>query len=207
MRALSTLIGVGLLAGATLISTDAEAGGLGVVVGGGTHSTPVTLYDGDNNLKAYRLHQMRPMTTLGFQMLLGDRDDRIVGVGRLYWTSDFPQVAGNLEQRAQDEGASSNLQYALISDYRNTGLATAGIQWGIWGDSTGGFSVNVLTSIGAGFMTVDTTEFLAWELGPGVQYAFSKRIQANAEVLYQGRYRKSSTHGVNATVGVRYLFD
>ena len=56
-------------------------------------------------------------------------------------------------------------------------------------------------------MTDDAREFLVVELGPGAQYSVNKRIQVNAEILYQARFRKGFDHAVTGTVGARYLFD
>lgn len=206
MRALTTLIGASLLAGAALVSTPAVAGGIGLIGGGGLGTTPIYAYE-EGNANPYIINQLRPRTGLGVQLVLGDRDDRFVGIGRFYWQAQLPQTADGVDEAASSQGASGPVSYAINSETRNVGISTAGIQWGIWGDRTGGLAFNALTCIGAGIMTDDAREFLVVELGPGVQYSVNKRVQVNAEVLYQARYRKGFDHAVTATVGARYLFD
>ncbi|MFT5585074.1 MAG: hypothetical protein ACI9VR_002662 [Cognaticolwellia sp.] len=206
MRALTTLIGASLLAGAALVSTPALAGGVGLIGGGGMGTTPIYAYE-DGNSNPYIINQLRPRTGFGAQVVLGDRDDRFVGVGRFYWQAQLPQTDVGVEDAAAAQGAEGPVQYAINTDTINVGIGTAGIQWGIWGDRTGGLAINALTCIGAGIMTADAREFLVLELGPGVQYSLNKRVQVNAEILYQARYRKGFDHAVTGTVGARYLFD
>ncbi len=206
MRALTTLIGASLLAGAALVSTPALAGGVGIIGGGGLGTTPIYAYE-DGGTNPYVINQLRPRTGLGLQAVLGDRDDRFVGVARFYWQAQLPQTADGVQEAANAQGASGDVTFAVNDEVRNVGIGTAGIQWGIWGDRTGGFAVNALTCVGSGIMTDDAREFLVLELGPGVQYAVNKRVQVNAEVLYQARYRKGFDHAVTGTIGARYLFD
>ncbi len=207
MRALTTLIGASLLAGAALVSTPALAGGVGLIGGGGFGTTPIYAYEADN-LQPFIYNQLRPRTGLGAQLVLGDRDDRFVGVGRFYWQSELPQSDDpEAIQAAATAGDYGDVTYAINPNTRNVGIGTAGIQWGIWGDRTGGLAFNALTCIGAGIKTDDAREFLVLELGPGVQYSVNKRVQLNAEVLYQARYRKGFDHAVTGTIGARYLFD
>jgi hypothetical protein len=206
MRALTTLIGASLLAGAALVSTPAVAGGIGLFGGGGMGTTPIYAYE-DGNSNPYIINQLRPRSGFGGQLVLGDRDDRFVGVFRFYWQAQLPQIDDGIQVAAEAQGATSDVRYAINTDTINVGIGTAGIQWGIWGDRTGGLAINALTCIGAGIMTADAREFIVLEMGPGVQYSLNKRVQLNAEVLYQARYRKGFDHAVTGTVGARYLFD
>jgi hypothetical protein len=203
----SLLLGASLFVGAALSSSAALAGGLGVVGSSGFHTDPVYAYDLSDT--QYRVTQMRPHYGAGIQAVLGDRDDRFVGLAKFYWVQDAGQVDNDIPAGAKNAGYTgdaSELSYAVRETPINVGMATAGVQWGLWGDPLG-FQVNAISCIGAAWATADAREFLFVEVGPGFHYSVNNRIQVNAELAYQMRYRKGFEHGVNLNAGVRFLFD
>ena len=218
MRKLTTAaLGASLLATAALASAPAQAGGLGVIVNGGMHQERFYAYDlseTDRVQDTYVYNQMRPNYGFGLQGVLGDRDDNWVGTAKFWYQRDGAQtdegVLKNAQSTENKNKTAGDAEGELVYEYRQVaksmGLATAGVQWRLWGEPLG-FQLSAITNVGAAFMTPDSTEFLLLELGPGVHYTIDKRIQVNAEVLYQGRYRKGYRHAATANVGVRYLFD
>ena len=217
MRKLSTAaLGASLLATACFASAPAQAGGMGVIVNGGLHQERFYAYDlsdTDRVQDTYVYNQMRPNYGFGLQGVLGDKDDNWVGTAKFWFQNDAAQTDEGVKQNAvSDETgntagqAEGELVYAYRDYAKPMGLATAGVQWRLWGEPLG-FQLNAITNVGAAFMTPDSTEFLLVEVGPGAHYTMNKRIQVNAELLYQVRYRKGFRHAATANVGVRYLFD
>lgn len=203
----SLLLGASLLAGAALTSSAALAGGLGVVGSAGLHTDPVYAYDLSNT--QYEVNQMRPHYGMGIQAVLGDRDDRFVGLAKFYWIQDAAQADNNIPDGAKNAGYTgdaSELSYTVREESINVGIATAGVQWGLWGDPLG-FQLNAISNIGAAWATPDAREYLFIEVGPGFHYSLNNRIQVNAELAYQTRFRKGFEHGVHLNAGVRFLFD
>jgi hypothetical protein len=209
----SQALSLGLLA-TTLASTPAVAGGLGIDILGGTHGEKVYFFDTEGN--KYNELQQASTWGLGFQTILGDRDDTLIGIMKFGYINDAPASSAVNTDRAEGfEGDVSQVTARLDCEDKNAGdpcgpraLATvsAGLQWRVWGDPMG-LQVSILPSVGAGIVTTDSTEYIQLELGPGVHYAFSKQLQVHAEVAYQVRYRKVFTQGATLTSGVRWLFD
>lgn len=213
---LPAFVGASLLATALFASAPAQAGGIGVIANGGMHQERFYAYDlseTDRVQNTYIYNQMRPNYGFGLQGVLGDRDDNFVGTAKFWFQSDAAQTDEGVKQNAESTDdnttagqAEGELVYTYRQDPKPMGLATAGVQWRLWGEPLG-FQLSAISNIGASFMTPDSTEFLLAELGPGAHYTMNKRIQVHAEVLYQVRYRKGFRHGASGNVGVRYLFD
>jgi len=198
----------------TLFASNAEAGGIGIIGTAGTHQDRFYAYDLDDN--PYRISAQRPDYGVGLQAVLGDRDDFWVGTARVWMQQDAPQSDAGVQAKATEEGwkkvtdadvpVENTLTYAFRDTPRNIGAASAGVQWRLWGEPLG-FQLSLITNVGAGFLTTDSTEYLFTQIGPGVHYTLNDRIQVNAEVAYEMRYRKSFYHGSTFNLGVRYLID
>lgn len=204
-------LSLGLLA-TTFAPAPAVAGGLGIDLLGGTHSEKVYFYDAEDT--KFSEVQQTPTWGVGFQAILGDRDDSLIGIMKFGYISDAP---ANSDVGTPDDfqGDVSQVTARLGCDDEFAdnpcgprGLATisAGLQWRLWGDPMG-LQVSLLPSVGAGIVTTDSTEYIKLEIGPGVHYAFSKNLQLHAEVGYEVRYRKVFYQGATMTSGVRWLFD
>lgn len=200
-------------AASLLLASPAFAGGIGILASGGVHTEKVYFYsdvDPDGNAyrdiadyDQYQLVQTLPNTGLGLNLVLGDRDDKIVGDCRFYWLMDSPQ---------QDPAAKTQLvdPEHVVAAYRETshhaGLGMVGLSWGILG-SPSKFMLGAVGHVGSAFITPDHTEFLAFDIGPGVTYRAARQVQIFADVSYQARFRKVFTHSGNVFVGARYMFD
>ena len=149
-------------------------------------------------------YQSRPNVGAGFEALLGDRDDKVLGLMRLYWMSDSPPKAPDTS--AEDQSHTYVHPPAEDQPPEQIGAITLGVQWGVWGDPTG-FQVVVTSLAGSGFATKDNLEFLIVEPGAGVTWTWNERVQLYGNVAYTLRYRKGLSLGENAYAGVRYLFD
>jgi hypothetical protein len=53
------------------------------------------------------------------------------------------------------------------------------------------FQLTAISGIGAGALTLDSSEFILVEVGAGAQYALTDQLYLHGELAYQGRYRKS----------------
>ena len=192
-----------LIATLALLSGPAHAGGIGITGLAGMHSEKVYFYDSESN--QYADSQLRPTVGFGLEALLGDRDDRLMGLMKFYFISDSQPTADRVDRPSGVEGPFST---PLDEDFtqRPVGMFLAGLQWGLWGDPTG-FQLNLTTSLGAGALTPDTTEFMVAEIGLGAHYVINKKFVLHGEALYHLRYRKSIRPGGGVNVGVRYYFD
>lgn len=205
----ANILGAALLTTAFASTSVAHAGGVGVVLNGGMHGSNVAAYGyGDTN-EQYVLGQPLTNYGMGLQAVLGDRDDRFVGTARFYYRHVAAQSADGVVADAKAdgyEGTADELVYTL-EPAEDLGYATVGVQWGLWGEPAG-FQVNLLTNIGAVFMTDDSREKLMVELGPGVHYSLTRELQFNVEALYQMQFRKTDpVHGATINVGARWMFD
>lgn len=195
-----------------LMSNPAEAGGIGVITTAGTHSDVFYAYDLSDT--QYAVRRQAPDYGVGLQMVLGDANDKFIGTARMWMQQDAAQSDASVNEAAKEQGWKGTdedgnpnpLTYAYRDTPRNLGLATAGVQWRLWGEPLG-FQLNLITNIGAGFMTTDSTEFILTQVGPGVHYTLNDKIQVNAELAYEMRFRKSISHGSTFNLGVRYLID
>ena len=197
-------------------STPAVAGGLGIDLIGGIHSETVHFFD-ENGSKFTEI-QPTPNTGFGIRAILGDRDDSLIGIMKFGYKMDSAassdvtipgddfvgdaptQVTARLGCEDPNKGEGD------VCGLRKMGTVSAGLQWRVWGDPMG-FQLSLLPSVGAGIVTLDNSEFLMVSFGPGAHYAINKALQVHAEVVYQYRFRKVSSHGATMTTGVRWLFD
>ena len=183
---------------------SAHAGAIGLFGSAGVHESIAYYYqDGNPDLQGKDV-QTRPNAGYGGELLIGDRDDRVIGVVRMYVLNDWPVQEPDLS------GESKEFEYvypaAHEQDIRKVGVATVGIQWGLWGDPSG-FQLTGLTLIGSGFATLDNTEFFLMEPGIGVTYSIGPSLQAHANLTGAIRVRKSWAYGGDAYAGIRYMFD
>ena len=205
MRAVNIPL-VGSLIFGVLSASDAVAGGIGVITTAGVHQENIYAYD--QELIQYSVTQLRPNLGAGVQGLLGDRDDRIMGYVKMYYMIDSPQVDNDISAKvkAENEGVEGAVVYAVREDPRSVGVASVGVQWGLLPDADA-FQLTAISGIGAGALTIDSSEFILVELGAGAQYALTEQLYLHGELAYQGRYRKSFDHGAGVNVGVRFMFD
>jgi hypothetical protein len=176
---------------------------------GGTHSENVWFYDGAGT--QYLEVQQRPTWGFGLEAILGDKDYKLLGVMRFSYVSDAPPtddvtLQPGYEERLDSEGNDLGPEVPIRTEDNEIGEITAGLLWGVWGDPTG-LQANVLTSVGAGALTRNSTEYVLFEVAPGFQYTLDDRIQLHVSAGYQARWRKGLAHGPRAMAGVRYLFD
>ena len=204
-----------LTAAALFLSSPALAGGLGVIATGGAHTEKVYFYskvDPDGveyeNLDDYdqfKSTQTLPNFGAGLNLVLGDRDDRIVGDCRFFWNIDSAQ-----QDPATKTDLVQNPAENLVSVHRDkprhTGIGLVGLSWGILGNPAN-FQFGAVGHVGSGFVTSDHTEFLVFDIGPGVSYRVARQLQIFGDVVYMARFRKKFTHSVNGYAGVRYMFD
>jgi len=193
------------LAALTAISTPALAGGIGLMGLGGLHTERVYYYD--EELIQFKDVQYPPTVGGGLVAMLGDRDDKVLGIMKFYYAQD--------ENPSDPESFSTEAVGAVTYNYRredrHLGIVTAGVQWGLVGDP-GAFMFNLVTGIGAGVITRDSSEFVMLDIGPGVHYTFLDAFQVFADVTFQPRYRKGQLPGAiqqsgGGSLGVRYMFD
>lgn len=197
MRSLPVLGIVGLFLG----SSPAFAGGVGLVTTGGIHATRAYYYklSGEQGID----QQIRPNGGIGLEGILGDRDERIQGLMRLYVLSDAPVTDPDIGDLSADQ-----VVYPAASEQGATtkGLMSVGVQFGVYGDPDG-FQIVVDGLLGSCFITDDSLQFLQVDVGPGVTWNATQALQLYGTVAATGRYRKGLSMGGNAYVGVRYLFD
>ena len=206
-----------------LFTAPASAGGIGILATAGAHTEQLYFYsqtDADGNAfptlddyQQFRINETLPNFGAGFELLLGDRDDKIVGNCRFYWVMDTPQQgpAGGETYTPTRGGAArvvapDDLVVALRDTPRHVGLGMVGLSWGFIGNPDG-LMLSAMGHVGAAFVTADHTEFLAVDIGPSLSYRAARQVQLFGDVQYMLRYRKSFGHSANVLVGARYLFD
>jgi hypothetical protein len=182
-----------------IASSPARAGGLGIVATGGMHTDRAYYYNSEGQQGID--NQTQPQAGLGIEGLLGDRDDKILGLMRVYWLRDSPP----------DTPDTQGVQDPVYPDYaslgpRDIGVAEIGIQWGLLGDPAG-LQLTLTTLVGTGFITDDSTEFFLGDAGVGGTYAIGEGLQLYANIGMNIRHRKIVSYGPAAYAGVRYLFD
>ncbi len=184
--------------------TSALAGGIGLLGSGGIHQATAYYYqNGDPDLQGKDV-QMRPNAGFGGELIIGDRDDRVLGLMRLSFNGDWP--VNEPDTSAEDQSHEYIYPPAHEQGVRQVGTLLVGIQWGLWGDPTG-FQLTAVTLAGSGFATLDNTEYLIIDPGLGFTYGFNKGVQTFVNVTGTTRYRKSWDFGGSAHAGLRYLFD
>jgi hypothetical protein len=184
---------------AAAAGAPARAGGLGIVATGGMHTDRAYYYnaEGEQGID----NQNLPQAGIGIEGLLGDRDDKILGVMRVYWLREAPPNTPDTQ----------GVEDAVHPDYesldpRDIGVAEIGIQWGLLGDPRG-LQLALTTLLGSGFITTDNTQFFLADVGIGGTFAATDSIQVYANVAMNFRHRKIVSYGPAAFAGVRYLFD
>jgi len=201
-----------VMAASLLTASPAFAGGIGLLATGGAHTEPLYYYkntdDNGNPLKSINDYEQKsvietlPNLGLGVDLALGDRDDKILGDCRFYWMQDSPQVspvdAGSTVPKDQ-------ITAAWRENSRNVGVGAIGLQWQIVGNDKIHF--NAIGHVGSAFVTLDHSEYLTLDIGPGITYRATRQVQLFGDVDYMARYRKVLTNSVNAYVGARYMFD
>ena len=200
MASIKTFAPIALLA----VPSASFAGGLGIIASSGVQSGKAYYYnlEGDQGSDV----QFRPSTSFGGEAILGDPDDKIIGVVRVYgtWNSPLqnPDIAGDCDGTTDDY---------VCPDYNSLGIdpvgaMTIGIQWGLWGDPRG-TQFGLSTMLGSAFATPDNLEYFIGEPGAFASYTFAEKYQVYGQANASVRYRKTFTVGGNAYVGVRYMFD
>jgi hypothetical protein len=184
---------------AAISSAPARAGGVGIVATGGMHTDRAYYYnrEGDQGID----NQTQPQAGIGIEGLLGDRDDKILGIMRVYWLRDSPP----------DNPDTQGVENPVHPDYdsldpRDIGVAEVGVQWGLLGDPNG-LQLALTTLLGTGFITTDNTQFFLGDAGIGGTYMVGEGIQLYANIAMNVRHRKIVSYGPAAFAGIRYLFD
>ncbi len=186
------------LAGLALPGT-AAAGGVGVITNAGMHQARAYYYnaEGDQGIDT----QQRLNYGIGGIAVLGDKDDRIQGVMRVFFLQDQPLAEPNTGNTADPVYPAEHEQ-----GWKSFAVMTAGIQWGLFGDPTG-LQLTLETHAGSGFASPDALEFLLIEVGPGGTWTIADDLQLYGNLAASVRYRKRAYIAENLYVGVRYLFD
>jgi hypothetical protein len=185
-----------------LLSSNAYAGGIGLLATGGMYTETVRFYDSSDEFKQYQQEQTIGTYGTGIEFSLGDRDDKILGLARWYWIQETPQKDPALSTGLVDP---DNVVANWRDKTRNVGMFSVGLQWSFWTKDK--LRLNANAMFGSGFLTTDHTEFFIAELGAGASYRFARNIDAHLAVQYAVRNRKGLSHGMNTYAGVRYLFD
>ena len=95
------LLAAASLAAATLAAAPAHAGGIGILGHGGIHTEKAYYYsnvseggsaiDDPKNYRQFKQSQILPQFGGGLEFILGDRDDKIIGVFRAAYNMDAAQ--------------------------------------------------------------------------------------------------------------------
>lgn len=206
-----------LMIGAALLllpTASAFAGGVGVLATGGAHSERFYYYSDTSpegepyrNIDNYDQYQISPILGQGgggLELILGDRDDKIMGSMRFFYSGELPPPPLENIQDDVDEDA---LVYSVRDQVRHLGFGMVGLSWGLVGNP-GGFQLTAVGHVGTAFLTFDHSEFFAFQIGPGFTWRMSRQTQLFGDVQYQGRLEKGRYgHAGYGTVGLRYLFD
>jgi len=201
---------------ALMLSVPAQAGGLGVLFTGGTHTEKLwfhsnvatsdagetVLLSNPDDFEKFETTQTLGHGGGGLELILGDRDDKILGSFRFYYMMDAPQK----DPTPDTDLAPENVIAAYRSEARHVGMGMVGLSWGIIGQPDG-FQLGASGHVGSGFLTNDHTEFLAVDLGPMMTYQLNRQLQLFTDIGWQARFRKGWSHGVNGALGIRYLID
>jgi hypothetical protein len=197
-----------------LVSTPALAGGVGIIGNAGFHTEDVywyssqTLDDGQQIENEANYEQIRQRQSLfngggGLEFLLGDRDDRVQGVFRLYYNMDAAQAdPASRTTLVPEEAVVANIRDSV----RHIGMASVGLSWGVIGNPDG-FQLGLSAHAGSGFLTNDRTEFLMAQIGPTASYRVGRQVVLFGDVQYAMRFRKELSNGALVTLGARYMFD
>ena len=195
-----------LCLGFLAVPSVSDAGSFGLYGHGGIHEGKAYYYrsDGKQGVDS----QFRPNVGTGFEMMLGDKDDRLIGFVRMAWRHDWALQNPTYTVTNDEDGNPYDYTHPDYdsSDARNDGLITVGLQWGLWGEPTG-LQVIGVTALTSGFWTIDNLEYFSPEVGAGVTYTIADQVQFHGTLTAAPRYRKQMYLGASSYVGVRYLFD
>lgn len=190
------------LAAALFSSTTAQAGGIGLIGTAGLHGDRVYYYK-ENSIGEFEqqapFDQINPNLGGGLELVIGDKDYKINGTFRFYFLQDAPL-------QVPEGGCDGTYICNIRTTARDIGMIDAGLHFGLLGEPEG-LQLVALGLIGAGFMTLDNTEFIQAQAGIGGTYTLGRHVQFHAEAIGGVRYRKNITPAVTGTAGVRYLFD
>ena len=185
-----------------LAPAPAFAGGFGLLVGGGFHADRVYSYTKEAN-ESYTRNDPETQFNMngggGFEVVLGDRDNAVLGIFRGTYVTDAAQ---SVPEADNADNTYSNVR----TTSRAIGEASAGLQWGLLGEPDGK-QLTLLTNVGSGLFTTDLTEYVKADVGVGGTWMLTSEVQLQGSVNGGFRYRKAFYPTVDATVGVRYLFD
>jgi len=201
----STLPALLLLVASATLATPAVAGGLGLIGTSGLHQTRLFYYDVDGD--QYRNLQVRPNNGGGIEVVLGDKDDKLLGLARGFFMVDAAP------ETPTDPSGDPPITVAVPEGPLYVGLTTVGVHWGVLGDPTR-FQAHIASNLGAAIVTLDSTtgeganlEYVLGEVGVGAHYHFARKFQVYADAVFALRYRKSFSPGGSGYLGVRYMFD
>jgi hypothetical protein len=207
--------------GALMVAAPAYAGGLGIIGTVGARQDEVAFYssadtetfggDGDpivyddiNDYERFSITQNRPFWGGGLELLLGDRDDMIQGSFRFYYQQDSPQLdPASLTSLVDPDYVVAAYQ----EDPRHVGVGVIGLNIGLVEVASDRLRIGAAAHIGAGFVTLDHTEYFLGSVGPEVTYKAARQVHIFADIVYQGRVRQVVTHSGGMYVGARYFFD
>ena len=198
---------------ALFASTEAFAGGIAPIVMGGFHTEPLYFYSNEtedgivltdpSEFEQFKVSQAIGNFGSGLELMLGDRDDLVQGVFRLWWMMDAPQ-GDPANTGLVDE---DNLVVDYREELRHYGVGSVGIQWGVLRAAQDKFKLGVSLHVGTGFLTPNRNEFLLAQAGLNTGYQINRTLEVFVDVTYGLRVRKSLMHGVYGTAGLRILFD
>jgi hypothetical protein len=192
-----------VLLAALTVSSNALAGGIGIVTTGGLHGERVYFYDRSNSFAQYKQTQTILSGGFGLDLMIGDRDDRITGNFRTFYLIDGAQ-------RDPAETSSLVAPENVVANVRDeahpVGVAQVGVNFGVLGDPDRA-QMLIAANLGSGFLTKDHREFLLADVGVGGTWNFAPTMQAFGTVGYAVRQHKDFQHGANIYLGARYLFD
>lgn len=183
-------------------ASPAQAGGVGVMVTGGLHDAPSYYYRDDGQQGIDLQHPLNMGS--GIEVLLGDKDDKVQGLIRLYPLIDEPVTNPDISK--EDTANHTYTWPEPTKDLSTTGVLTMGIQWGVIGDPDS-LELVANTLVGSGFVSPKDLQYLLVEAGAGATYRLTEHFEATATLAVDGRYRKALYWSENLYVGLRYLFD
>lgn len=185
-----------------LLSSTAQAGGVGLYTQGGAYNERLYFHRADPNAESgvgpiEQDSQLLPMAGAGIEILLGDRDSRIVGISRIYWQMEGPQSTPDLPGQIIAQPR---------EDLRHVGVFSVGLQAGLVGNPDKAM-LTAVGLIGSGFLTIDHTEYVFGDFGVGGTYRLGRSLELYGNLMGHVRFRKWARGGAVGAAGIRVLFD